>query len=465
MLFNSFEFLIFFPVVTLLFYLFPAKLRWLLLLISSCIFYCYFIPAYLLILVFTILVDYAAGIQIERTNRKKFWLICSIIANIGILSVFKYYNFFIDNINAATNSKWPLLNIILPIGLSFHTFQALSYTIEVYRGNYKAEKHLGYYALYVLFYPQLVAGPIERPQNVIPQLKSNIVFDPQNLLEGLRLMTWGFFKKLVIADKAALYVAIVYNHPERYCSWNVMIAIFLFSLQIYCDFSGYTDIARGAARTMGYNLMINFNRPFFAANMREFWHRWHISLSTWFRDYVYIPLGGSRGTTFQTTIALLVVFALSGLWHGAGWNFIIWGLLNGVYVIVAFLLFKKRSSGKNMPGIFFTNIIVAYTFVFFRNDSVNNALAIIRSSLDFSSSIPFQFGIRSYYREPGIGNISMIVLLFYIVFMFFYEYKTSPSLAEMNKLTKADTAWFVFTVASIVLFGVFTKETFIYFQF
>ncbi len=465
MLFNSFEFLIFFPVVTLLFYLLPAKLRWLLLLIASCIFYCYFIPAYLLILIFTILIDYAAGIQIERTNRKKFWLTCSIIANIGILSVFKYYNFFVGNINAASNSNWPLLNIILPIGLSFHTFQALSYTIEVYRGNYKAEKHLGYYALYVLFYPQLVAGPIERPQNVLPQLKSTIVFDPQNLLDGLRLMTWGFFKKLVIADKVALYVAIVYNHPERYNSCNIMMAIFLFSLQIYCDFSGYTDIARGAARTMGYNLMINFNRPFFASNIREFWHRWHISLSTWFRDYVYIPLGGSRGTIFQTITALLVVFALSGFWHGAGWNFIIWGLLHGVFVIVAFLFFKKKSAEKNMPGILFTNILVAYAFVFFRNSSVSKAITIIRSSLDFSSAIPFQFGFRSYYGETGIGNISMMLLLFYIVFMFFYEYKTSPSLTEMNKLTKADTAWFVFTVASIILFGVFTKETFIYFQF
>lgn len=465
MLFNSFEFLIFFPLVTLLFYLIPNKLRWLLLLIASCVFYCYFIPAYLLILIFTILIDYAAAIQIERTVYKKRWLICSIIANIGILAVFKYYNFFINNLNEATNAQLRLLNIILPIGLSFHTFQALSYTIEVYRGNYKAEKHLGIYALYVLFYPQLVAGPIERPQNVLPQLKSNVQFDPQHLIDGLRLIVWGLFKKLVIADKVSQYVAIVYNHPERYSSWNVMIAIFLFSLQIYCDFSGYTDIARGAARSMGYNLMINFNRPLFSPNIREFWHRWHISLSTWFRDYVYIPLGGSRGSIFQTVTALFIVFALSGFWHGAGYNFIIWGLLHAVFIIIAVLFFKKEWLKKSIAGIIVTNILVAYAFVFFRISSVNNAVDIIKKSLSPSSAIPFQFGIKSYYGEAGFGNISMAVLLFHIVFMFFYESKTSPSLTEMNKFTIADVAWFVFTVISIILFGVFTKETFIYFQF
>lgn len=465
MLFNSFEFLIFFPVVTLLFYLFPAKLRWAILLIASCIFYCYFIPAYLLILLFTILIDYAAGIQIEKTTHKKFWLTCSIIANIGILAVFKYYNFFVHNINETLHTQWPILNIILPIGLSFHTFQALSYTIEVYRGNYKAEKHLGIYALYVLFYPQLVAGPIERPQHVLPQLKSAIRFNPQNLLEGLRLMTWGFFKKLVIADKISLYVAIVYNHPGEYNSWNVMMAIFLFSIQIYCDFSGYTDIARGAARCMGYDLMVNFNRPFFSSNIREFWHRWHISLSTWFRDYVYIPLGGSHGSTLQTITALLVVFLLSGFWHGAGWNFITWGLLHGLFVIIALLFVKKQNKRRTLLGIIVTNVLVAYAFVFFRTDSVATAINIIRESLHFSSQTAFQFGLHSHYGEPGIGNISMAVLLFYIAFLFFYEYKTSPSLTEMNKLPKTDAAWFIFSIASILLFGVFTKETFIYFQF
>lgn len=465
MLFNSFEFLVFFPVVTILFYLLPGRFRWLMLLASSCIFYCYFIPAYLLALIFLIVVDYFAAILIEQSLQKRKWLICSIAANLGILAFFKYYNFFISNFNDAANLHLPLLHWILPIGLSFHTFQAMSYTIEVYRGNYKAERHIGIYALYVLFFPQLVAGPIERPQNILPQLKSIIKFDPQNLLEGLRLMVWGFFKKLVIADKVALYVAIVYNHPNEYHFANVIIAILLFSLQIYCDFSGYTDIARGAARTMGYELMINFNRPFFSKNIREFWRRWHISLSSWFRDYVYIPIGGSKGNKYKTIAALLVVFVLSGAWHGAGFNFIIWGLLHAVFVITSFLLFKKNKKNFGPAGLIITNILVALAFVFFRNSSVSHAIEIITAAFNFSTAVPFQYGISSFYQEPGIGNSSTTVLLAYITFMFLYEYKTDASLHKMNRYPVVDTAWFVFVIMSIIFFGVFTSETFIYFQF
>ena len=465
MLFNSFEFLIFFPVVTLLFYLLPHKARWIMLLAASCVFYCYFIPAYLLILIFLIVVDYFAAILIEQSIEKKKWLICSIVANLGILAVFKYYNFFVTNISNVSSLHLPLLNLILPIGLSFHTFQAMSYTIEVYRGNYKAERHFGIYALYVLFYPQLVAGPIERPQNLLPQLHSKIKFDSKNILDGLRMMTWGLFKKLVIADKVSLYVAIVYNHPNQYHFLNVIIAILLFSLQIYCDFSGYTDIARGAARTMGYQLMINFNRPFFSKSIREFWRRWHVSLSSWFRDYVYIPFGGSRGNRQKTVAALLLVFILSGLWHGAGFNFILWGLLHAFFVIISFLFFNSKRKNYGLAGLIITNILVAYAFVFFRNNSVSHAIEIIAASFNFSGTIPFQFGIHSFYEEPGIGNYSMAVLLFCIVFMFFYEYKTDASLIVMNRFTVADTAWFVFIIMSIIFFGVFTKETFIYFQF
>lgn len=465
MLFNSFEFLVFFPIVTLLFYLIPNKYRWLILLGASCIFYLYFIPAYLLIIFFIILVDYFAAIQIEKSAEKKKWLTCSIVANIGVLAIFKYYNFFINGINESAETQWPILKLALPIGLSFHTFQALSYTIEVYRGTCKAQRHIGIYALYVMFYPQLVAGPIERPQNLLPQLKSKIKFTPQNLVDGLRLMTWGFFKKLVIADKAAMYVNIVYNHPHQYNALNVLVAILLFSIQIYCDFSGYTDIARGAACTMGYNLMINFNRPFFSTTIREFWRRWHISLSTWFRDYVYIPLGGSKGTKLQTIIIVLIVFTLSGLWHGAGWNFIVWGLLHGTFVVIAILFFSKKKPNKNLTGIIFINLLIAYTFVFFRSSSIGHALEVINASFNYSSHNPFQLGITSFYGETGIGNISMLILLFYIVVMFFYEYKTPPSLESMNQYIFSDVCWFVFIILSTIFFGVFTKETFIYFQF
>ena len=465
MLFNSFEFLVFFPVVTILFYLLPHRYRWILLLASSCIFYCYFIPAYLLILLFIIAIDYFAAIQIENSTHKKRWLFCSIAANIGVLALFKYYNFFAENIYELTGAKFPLLSLILPIGLSFHTFQALSYTIEVYKRKYKAVRRPGLYALYVLFYPQLVAGPIERPQNIFPQFKSKIIFNSQNLLDGLRLMVWGFFKKLVIADRISSYVNIVYNHPAEYNSLNVLIAIILFSVQIYCDFSGYSDIARGAARCMGYNLMINFNRPFFSINIREFWQRWHISLSSWFRDYVYIPLGGSKGTKFKTAMALLVVFILSGLWHGAGWNFIIWGLLHAVFVILSFLYFRKIPCKKKVAGVILTNILVAYAFVFFRTSSVSQAIEIIQSSISYTPSIPFQFGIHSFYGEMGIGNTGMTILLFYIILIFVYEHKTNPCLDNMNRHSIPDMSWFVFVIFSIIFFGVFTKETFIYFQF
>lgn len=465
MLFNSFEFLIFFPVVTILFYLLPHKIRWILLLIASCLFYCYFIPYYLLILIFLITVDYFAAIFIEQSVQKKRWLVCSIIANLCILGLFKYYNFFAININTATGLNIPLLNLILPIGLSFHTFQAMSYTIDVYRGKCKAERHFGIYALYVLFYPQLVAGPIERPGNMLPQLKSKIKFEPQNILDGLRLMLWGFFKKIVIADRLALYVAVVYNHPAEYHFLNVIIAILFFSLQIYCDFSGYTDIARGAARTMGFELMINFNRPFFSKNIREFWHRWHISLSSWFRDYVYIPAGGSHGKKYKTILALLLVFALSGFWHGAGFNFIIWGLLHAIFVIISFLLFKRNNKQYPIAGLLVTNLLVAYAFVFFRNNSVSHSIEIISSSLNFSSPVSFQYGIHSNYGELGTGTTSMTILLILISFMFFYEYKTDASLIVMNRFFFIDAVWFAFVLLSIIFFGVYSSETFIYFQF
>lgn len=464
MLFNSFEFLLFFPIITLLYFLLPGRFRWLMLLTASCVFYCWFIPSYLLILFFVIAVDYFAAIQIEKSTYKKAWLTCSIIANLGILCLFKYYNFFVAEINAAADSHFPLLGLVLPIGLSFHTFQAMSYTIEVFRGTVKAERHIGIYALYVLFYPQLVAGPVERPQNILPQLHQHNKLDSQNILEGLRLMVWGFFKKLVIADKVALYVAIVYNHPQQYHWLNVLIAILFFSIQIYADFSGYTDIARGAARVMGYELMINFNRPFLSGNIREFWRRWHISLSSWFRDYVYIPIGGSRGSKLKVIMALLVVFVLSGFWHGAGWNFIVWGLLHAIFVIVSYLIFTQKNK-TNFIGVLITNLLVAYAFIFFRNTSVQQSIDIIQSSINFSSVHNFQLGIKSLYGETGIGSSGMIVLLLYIAFMFWYEYKTDASLKKMNDFALVDTAWFVFTVMSIIMMGMFTKETFIYFQF
>ncbi|MEO6135767.1 MAG: MBOAT family O-acyltransferase, partial [Ginsengibacter sp.] len=314
-----------------------------------------FVPVYIFILFFTIIIDYIAGIVIENSNNKKrkTFLVLSIIANVGVLAFFKYYNFFTDNFNDLLYSlnihtySVPILDIILPIGLSFHTFQAMSYTIEVYRGKQKAERHFGIYSLYVMFYPQLVAGPIERPQNLIHQFKEKHSFSSQNLLDGLRLMLWGFFKKLVIADRLSQYVDIVYNNPNDYHYLNLIIATILFSIQIYCDFSGYSDIAIGAAKSMGFHLMTNFNRPYFSKNIQEFWKRWHISLSTWFKDYLYISLGGNRVGIKRMYLNVAIVFLLSGFWHGANWTYIIWGALHTVFIIT-YMLFHNYA-GIKMP--------------------------------------------------------------------------------------------------------------------
>ncbi len=324
MLFNSIHFVFFFVIVTTLYFAIPHKFRWFLLLISSCYFYMAFVPVYILILGFTIVIDYFAGIWLEKTEgkRKKIFLVASLIANIGVLAIFKYYNFLNDNLSAILNSfgyqnNVPYLSILLPIGLSFHTFQAMSYTIEVYRGHQKAERNFGIYSLYVMFYPQLVAVPIERPQNLLHQFYEKHYFEYERVVEGLKLMLWGLFMKLVIADRLAIYVNAVYNNVDQHTGLTLALATAFFAFQIYCDFAGYSNIAIGAAKVMGFKLMTNFNRPYFSRSISEFWSRWHISLSTWFRDYLYTSLGGNRVTIPRWYFNLLFVFVISGLWHGA----------------------------------------------------------------------------------------------------------------------------------------------------
>ncbi|MES1222024.1 MAG: MBOAT family O-acyltransferase, partial [Bacteroidota bacterium] len=387
MLFNSVEFIIFFPFVTLFYFLVPYKFRWIHLLAASCIFYAAFIPSYLFILFALIIIDFSAGILIEKKTNKKKWLILSIVANLGLLGVFKYYNFFITNINSLTGSQFILLHLALPIGLSFHTFQSLSYTIEIYRGRQKAIRHFGYYALYVMFYPQLVAGPIERPYNLFPQLYERHYFSSQNLYEGLRLMAWGFFKKTVIADRVGGYADAVFKHPQDVNAGNIWLGVFLFAIQIYADFSGYTDIAIGAARCMGFNLMTNFNRPYFSVNVRDFWKRWHISLSSWFRDYVYIPLGGNRKGETRKNINILLTFVLSGLWHGAAWGFLLWGFLNGLYVVFYdfISLHSKKIKLIKPLNILITFFFISFAWIFFRANSVHTAFEVIRQGIKLNN--------------------------------------------------------------------------------
>lgn len=342
MLFNSLSFLIFFLIVSSLYFALPHRFRWILLLGASCFFYMCFIPIYILILAGTIGIDYVAGILIERTSdpaRKKAYLMMSVVSVCAILFVFKYFNFFNNNVAAlATVLHWnyPIktLRLILPIGLSFHTFQSLSYVFEVYRGRQPAEKHFGLYSLYVMYFPQLVAGPIERPQNLLHQFKEVKQFDWQRLWDGASLSLWGLFKKVVVADSLAIYTDTIYNNSTLHTGTSLLLATYFFAIQIYCDFSGYSDIARGISRIYGIELMKNFETPYFARSISEFWSRWHISLSTWFRDYMYIPLGGNRVSPARSMFNIGVVFLISGLWHGANWTFVIWGALHGFYYLV-----------------------------------------------------------------------------------------------------------------------------------
>jgi D-alanyl-lipoteichoic acid acyltransferase DltB (MBOAT superfamily) len=341
MLFNSLSFLVFFPVTTIIYFALPRRFRWVHLLACSCLFYASFIPRYLLILFGVILIDYGAGLGIERSRGgvRRAFLVASIVANVGILAAFKYFNFLNANVRALAEVlhwNYPIRDLgwLLPIGLSFHTFQSMSYTIEVYLGRQKAERHLGIYALYVMFYPQLVAGPIERPQNLLHQFREYHPFDADRTFSGLRLMLWGFFKKLVVADRLAPVVDVVYGNPHAYGGAWLLLATYFFAVQIYCDFSGYSDVAIGAARVLGFKLMTNFNRPYAAASVTEFWRRWHISLSTWFRDYLYIPLGGSRVSKPRWCFNILIVFLISGMWHGSNWTYLAWGGLHGILVIL-----------------------------------------------------------------------------------------------------------------------------------
>lgn len=476
MLFNSFDFLLFFPAVTLLYFLLPQKWRWLHLLLASCVFYMALIPVYILILIFTIIIDYFAGIIIEKSEgrKRRLFLTASIIANVGVLAVFKYYNFFIDNVNellniAGTGSSVPYLDIILPVGLSFHTFQAMSYTIEIYRGNQVAERHFGIYALYVMFYPQLVAGPIERPQNLLHQFREHHSFDIGRIYEGLRLMLWGLFKKVVIADRLSLYVNAVYGDVDAYSGANLALATVFFAIQIYCDFSGYSDMALGSAKVMGFKLMTNFNRPYFAKNIQEFWKRWHISLSTWFRDYVYISLGGNRVGKWKVYFNVAIVFLLSGFWHGANWTFVVWGAIHA-FLIVFYMLYKEYISKDKSHGgtvvkimsIGLTFILVCISWVFFRAQSVGEAMTILMKMSAFN---PAEFDMVVSGQDLMFGVTATIISFAMIVLLLINDYFQDTRQQLLHNKPLADVLYNGLILFLVISFGVFQKTSFIYFQF
>ena len=469
MVFNSLQFLVFFGIVTSAYFLLAHKYRWALLLAASCYFYMAFVPVYLGILGLTIVIDYFAGIYLERFQggAKKIFLGCSLLANLGVLAIFKYYFFFTDNVNALSNYfsipiHFPVLNFLLPIGLSFHTFQAMSYTIEVYRGKQKAERNFGIYSLYVMFYPQLVAGPIERPQNLIHQFYEKHVWDTARVKLGLLQMMQGFFKKVVIADRLAMVVDPAYANLSNQSSLNLIIASIFYSFQIYCDFSGYSDIAIGASKVMGFKLMNNFNAPYTAKSIPDFWRRWHISLSTWFKDYVYFSLGGNRVSVPRWYINIMIVFILSGFWHGASWNFVIWGALHGLFQLMGLTLNRifpnlAADEQKSVAGVWiyrlFTFLLVTIAWVFFR--------------------IPKFGDIQMYFGQLTHGSIldpislafntsELLFSILLIVGLYLYDFKRDKIKVDSVKLFWPIISGLAFL---IYFFGVFNLKQFIYFQF
>jgi len=470
MLFNSFSFLFFIIVVVPLFYLLPHKQRWKLLLAASCFFYAFFIPVYLLVLFAIITIDYFAAIQIEKAElkHKRKFLLISLAGNLGILFFFKYYNFFTDNFNHLTailpfvKTRLNHLNIILPIGLSFHTFQAISYVVEVYKGNQKPEKHYGIYALFVMFFPQLVAGPIERPQNVLHQFHEEKKLDFENIFSGSRYILLGLFMKSAIADRLAIPVDAVFNNSTQWHGFAIVLATVFFAIQIYCDFAGYSYMAFGIARLMGFNLMINFRQPYFSKNIGEFWTRWHISLSTWFKDYVYIPLGGNRVGQSKLFFNLLIVFLLSGLWHGASWTFVAWGLFHCL-LIVAYHLYKEyipQLKLSNAIATVITFIFVCIGWIFFRAKNIYDAKLLFNCIFHFSKKY-FDIvddgtnGIRAGIL--GLPVWSFMYCLFLVPIFLYLDYLVGKGKASTIKTKSLFIRWCVYNaiVVIIFLFGVF----------
>jgi D-alanyl-lipoteichoic acid acyltransferase DltB (MBOAT superfamily) len=482
MLFNSFEFLLFYLIVVATFFALPQRHRWILLLASSYYFYMSWKAEYLVLILAATLINYGAGLGMERsqnTTIRRSLLITGVLSSLSILFTFKYLDFFSQSVEDMLESMnifrdMPFFELILPLGISFYTFQAIGYAIDVYRGDTKAERHLGIFALYVSFFPQLVAGPIERSYHLLPQFKHETHFEGWRLSSGLQLILWGLIKKVIIADTLSAVVDTVYAAPGAYSGPFLILATLFFAVQIYCDFSGYSDMAVGTARIMGYDLMTNFSRPYFADSVADFWRRWHISLSTWFRDYVYRPLGGNRVPVGTWIRNILVVFLLSGVWHGANWTFIAWGGIHGITMIAGRLTAPLRS--RITIGIGLTRlprlhkflrimcvIVIAVTaWVFFRAQSLAEALLILQGFWDFEGSnlqTLWALGLTRFQLATAFGGI---VLLFAFEWVQEYQPQSILGLWQIRALR-----WSTYLAAfyGIVSFGVFGNLEFIYFQF
>ncbi len=496
MIFNSLAFLIFFSIVVFLYFAIPYRYRWGLLLIASYFFYMCWEIKYILLIIISTLTAYCAAILIEKEpSRKKLFLILGVSSNLCILFLFKYFNFFNDSLNTFFNFinlpyDVPAFNVLLPIGISFYTFQTVGYVVDVYRGESKAEKHLGIFALYVSYFPQLVAGPIERSTRLLPQFLEKHKFDYQRVTDGLKLMAWGMFKKVVIADRLAALVTQVYNDPQEYQGVSLIVATVLFAFQVYCDFSGYTDIAIGAGQVMGIKLMKNFDRPYAARSVTEFWRRWHISLSSWIRDYLFLPIAlkkrywGTWGILYATMIA----FSLMGLWHGANWNFLFFGVLHGLALSYEIVTKKWRmkitgyipSQIYNTLSLIFTFAFINFTYIFFRANTISDALYIVSHLFTGTGSFFLQLvnhtitfntaeireTIRSIFYNQPLQKVFWAVAL--ICFLEVIQYiQKYGSIREMLSKKPVWFRWPIYyaIVSAILYLGIWDEQQFIYFQF
>lgn len=493
MFFNSIHYLIFFPIVVLLYFFTPYKYRWLLLFIASYYFYMVWKPVYILLIVLSTLIDYYCGVKmggLEVKTQRKPYIVFSIVSNLLILGAFKYFNFFntaaqdlaeILNMNYAV----PMFNVILPMGISFYTFQTMSYSIDVYRGAIKPETHLGKFALYVTFFPQLVAGPIERAKDLLSQFHFEYKYDHDRTISGLRLILWGLFKKIVIADQLSSMVGHVFDNPENTNGFSILFSVFIFTQQVYCDFSGYSDIAQGSARVLGIKLMDNFKFPLYAKTIDDLWRRWHISLVRWFTDYIYIPLGGSQKGNTKKFVNLFIIFAISGLWHGSNWTFIIWGVLNGIFVIYSRLTSSLRTKIvfglrinqiprlRSFLQIMGTVSLFALTFIFFLSKNLNEALMIVKKLFVNWNGVFEKIIFNSNGERQSIlylGKEFEPFLLIISLMIFFEIIQWNMSKDSIDNFFTKKTRWktwsiYLFLLFSILFMSNIEESPFIYFQF
>jgi len=485
MLFNSFNFLIFLPVVFIAYWIIGSKhlkLQNLFLLMCSYFFYSCWDYRFVFLLAFSTFLDYSTGIKIyesKTTRGKKRWLLLSVIINLDFLAVFKSYNFFAESFSAALlnfgfKTNPGLINVVLPIGISFYTFHGLSYVFDIYKQRIAPVRNIIDYSVFVSFFPLLVAGPIERATHLLPQIQNERNFNYRQAVDGLRQILWGFFKKVVIADNCAEFANLIFKNYSHYPGSTLVLGVFFFAIQIYCDFSGYSDIALGCARLFGIELIRNFAFPYFSRDIAEFWRRWHISLSSWFRDYLYIPLGGSRVSSLFKIRNLFIIFIISGFWHGANWTFIIWGALNALYMVPVVLLNRNRNNldivakGKLLPGLkelfqmITTFILVLVAWVFFRSENLSVAVQYLERIFSRSIFVPPS-------GSSFIGSHHPFTVMTLIIIMFMIEWtgrEQQYALAELGTSWRKPLRWTFYIVLLVTTFYFSAQQQqFIYFQF